>query len=723
QARAAFWAQQALLQNWADWRIPPLWDRLLAFGRSHAGEYAPKDAPFNGLDFTVDLNRLGHSPALDGAVHLAGRADWPDGLSAQISQASWGPIRGRASYKGSREKALLEIWTDRMDLEFLASLVRAGRQRPDTSFCPPDQARPPGSFQPELFGELTASLNVGLLASGGYERPFTGTVLYKKGQDRLSIDSSLEWGDQDMALFVRHDKKSAQVNIHSNLLRAKPILTALMPKNNDSASPSCPAGLSRVNLLVDIETLHAGEGISGAFKARAFVESPKPENPLYTLMTVEDFRFLEQKASGLLTWGGEESPLVNLKFSSLNLAPLLSALGQKNSSREQGLVWPDTGQRDLRFVLDAPVSNILPGESLPFFVEGSLRSGAGRGFSLDARRFLWGEQAGVFVLSANKSALHLKGDFSFLDLEKLKNLHSIIRHKEAQPPPTQEAKGRKLQIALPFTSFDVDMEIKAQRLKFLQAQFESLHFSGRSSPGEAAIDEFSWHKGKEQVFQLSGKLEKDSPERWQGSIRAWFEELGDVTGLFASGSQGEKGRFPIEGGRTSLRMEGELLQNEEGLYEPKGLLRFSSQEGRIGRQKGLLLLLGVLSPDNYLRLLAGQRTDLAGQGIVFEEMDGDIFLDGSLATVNSFVLQGPSLRYLATGSVDLENHLQDLKICMQPFRTLDSIVGMTPGLNWILQGGTGAVFETCFQAKGDMDEPRIVPIPKSMIPTGLRDLF
>jgi hypothetical protein len=267
------------------------------------------------------------------------------------------------------------------------------------------------------------------------------------------------------------------------------------------------------------------------------------------------------------------------------------------------------------------------------------------------------------------------------------------------------------------------MEIKAQRLKFLQAQFESLHFSGRSSPGEAAIDEFSWHKGKEQVFQLSGKLEKDSPERWQGSIRAWFEELGDVTGLFASGSQGEKGRFPIEGGRTSLRMEGELLQNKEGLYEPKGLLRFSSQEGRIGRQKGLLLLLGVLSPDNYLRLLAGQRTDLAGQGIVFEEMDGDIFLDGSLATVNSFVLQGPSLRYLATGSVDLENHLQDLKICMQPFRTLDSIVGMTPGLNWILQGGAGAVFETCFQAKGDMDEPRIVPIPKSMIPTGLRDLF
>lgn len=723
QAKAAFWAHQALLHDWADWRIPPLWDKLFAFAGTHAGEYAPQAWPFYGMDFSVDMNRLGHAPALAGAVHLTGRADWRKGFTAVVSQASWGEIRGRASYRGGMEKGLLEIWTDRMELEFLAALLRAGRQRPDASFCPPEQARPPGPFEPNAFSELTASINVGLLASGGYERPFTGTVRYKKNEGGLTLDSSLEWGDQDLALAVRREGSRAFVGINSSLLRAEPILMALISENGESPVPSCPASLSQLSLEADIGELYVGSGISSPFEGRAFVSPPNPENPFYTRMTVTHFRFLEQEGSGVLAWGGDAGPLVQLKFSSFTFQAMLDAFRKSKKQHTAGFSRPNLGQKPLLFVLDAPGAGILPGETQALYIEGSLRSGPSRGFLLDAKRFLWGEQAGVFSLSATSKALRLKGDFAFLDMEKWKALHSFVRHGKTNPPPAEETKGRRLQIALPFTRMDVDLEIKADRLKFLKTQFESLYLSGRSSPGDAAVDELSWKKGGEQVFQLSGKLEKASSGRWQGGARAWFEELGDVTGLLASGSQGEGGRFPIEGGRTSLRMEGEFVQNAAGLYEPKGVLSFSSREGRIGRQKGLLLLLGALSPDNYLRLLAGQRTDLAGQGLVFEEMDSDIFIDGSLATVNSFVLKGPSLRYLATGTVDLKSHFQDLKICMQPFRTLDSIVGMTPGLNWILQGDTGAVFETCFQAKGDLDEPRILPIPKSMIPTGLRDLF
>ncbi len=163
-------------------------------------------------------------------------------------------------------------------------------------------------------------------------------------------------------------------------------------------------------------------------------------------------------------------------------------------------------------------------------------------------------------------------------------------------------------------------------------------------------------------------------------------------------------------------LEGELAGRgspENLLRSLRGKVKFEGTQGRIVRSS---LLAKVLSALNVTEVLRGKLPDLAAESIPYDTMRAKVEIRDGRIAVNEWVLDGPSVKIVGQGSVDLIAGQTDMQFLVSPFRTADSVLGKIPVVRQITGGSLLAV---PVRVAGDLEDPTITPLHPSAVGASL----
>jgi hypothetical protein len=81
------------------------------------------------------------------------------------------------------------------------------------------------------------------------------------------------------------------------------------------------------------------------------------------------------------------------------------------------------------------------------------------------------------------------------------------------------------------------------------------------------------------------------------------------------------------------------------------------------------------------------------------------------------------MRITAVGKVDLGKNWIDSKVGVHPLGTVDTILSSIPIAGYILTGKDRAFLSYVYEVEGDLNDPKIEPIPFKTVGEGLVGIF
>ena len=291
--------------------------------------------------------------------------------------------------------------------------------------------------------------------------------------------------------------------------------------------------------------------------------------------------------------------------------------------------------------------------------------------------------------------------------------------------------------------FLLDMRLQARRLDVKKVEEFFKGFKGGAS------------RGSEKGPSIKGKV------NWEVEELVWGKFLGkDAKGTLLLGQRGSELKVSkIDicgiGGKGSLRWQRTRalsfkFEREEGnlssslccllgkcnLAEGKfdlvarvrasgrhnplkenstGEIRFLAWGGRIHRWEVLSRLLSLI---NFPELLRG-RTGIKGEGLPFESITVKAKLRNGRLFLQEAVLDGPSLKAIGEGEIDLIKEEVDMTVLLAPMRTVDTVLNRIPLLGKVLTGKSGTFVSFPFRVKGSLSHPKITSLEPSAVGSGL----
>jgi hypothetical protein len=173
------------------------------------------------------------------------------------------------------------------------------------------------------------------------------------------------------------------------------------------------------------------------------------------------------------------------------------------------------------------------------------------------------------------------------------------------------------------------------------------------------------------------------------------------------------------------RIEGKFLLDAdmwaEGTKDPlteasQGSLLFISKNGRIYRWTILSQLFGML---NVIGLFGGNLPDFTQQGFKYDQFvitgelrDGYIYL-------KEVVIDGPAMKIVGEGKVDLVKGEADIVVLLAPLKTVDTVMSHIPIVGRIVTGKNGTFISVPFSVNGPFDNPKVTLQPPEAVGNGL----
>lgn len=123
--------------------------------------------------------------------------------------------------------------------------------------------------------------------------------------------------------------------------------------------------------------------------------------------------------------------------------------------------------------------------------------------------------------------------------------------------------------------------------------------------------------------------------------------------------------------------------------------------------------------------LSGLGNLLAGEGIAFQRLVGELVLEDDRLSTDLLRAYGPSLGITARGHLDLEGEDSLLRGTLVPAYSINQVLGAIPLLGFLLTGREGeGVLGVTYRLTGSIDEPQFSVNPLSVLAPGfLRGLF
>ena len=170
-------------------------------------------------------------------------------------------------------------------------------------------------------------------------------------------------------------------------------------------------------------------------------------------------------------------------------------------------------------------------------------------------------------------------------------------------------------------------------------------------------------------------------------------------------------------GRYLLKAEMWAEGKKDPLKESsQGSLLFVSRNGRIYRWTLLSRLFGML---NVIGLFKGEFPDFTQKGFAYDHLvitgtlrDGYLYLD-------EFVVDGPALKIVGEGRIDVSKGELDITLLLAPLKTVDKVMSHIPLLGRIITGKSGTFISVPFSVTGPLGNPTVTPLSPSAVGSGL----
>jgi uncharacterized protein YhdP len=193
-------------------------------------------------------------------------------------------------------------------------------------------------------------------------------------------------------------------------------------------------------------------------------------------------------------------------------------------------------------------------------------------------------------------------------------------------------------------------------------------------------------------------------------------DAGAFTRIFTPKARQEKvaytGRVHID--KVELNGEGEGFQKiKESL---NGVLRLEIENGTIEKANILAKIFSILNVTQYFK---GRLPDLKTKGLPFHRIIMTFHIRDGVASTEDFLIDSDSMRITGVGKIDLGKNRIDAKIGVHPLVTVDTVLSKIPIAGYILTGKDKAFLSFVYEAKGDLDDPKIEAIPVKSLGEGV----
>ncbi len=163
-------------------------------------------------------------------------------------------------------------------------------------------------------------------------------------------------------------------------------------------------------------------------------------------------------------------------------------------------------------------------------------------------------------------------------------------------------------------------------------------------------------------------------------------------------------------------LSGEVMANAKSRTTARiysGGLDFLAKNGRI-YQLGLLAKIFAIL--NVTEIYRGEVPDLVGDGFAYDTMTIKANFEGKKLVMEECSIDGASMGIACDGEIDLAEQKINLVILVAPFKTVDRIVKKIPLISTVLGGKLVSI---PFRAKGDLDDPMVIPLSPTAVGSGV----
>jgi len=202
----------------------------------------------------------------------------------------------------------------------------------------------------------------------------------------------------------------------------------------------------------------------------------------------------------------------------------------------------------------------------------------------------------------------------------------------------------------------------------------------------------------------------DSFTRINMRLGAKAAELSPVVSCLGKKDRIADGTFRLD---AELVARGRRNPLKEG---SRGSIRFTSRRGRIYQST---ILSKVFHLFNVMELYKGRLPDFTRKGFQYDFCTIRGRVKNGVLYLQEAVIDGPAMKIVGEGRIDLAGGDADLVVLVAPMRTVDTVMNSVPILGDVLVGKSGTLISIPFHVKGPIDDPRITCFPPSAVGSGL----
>ncbi len=185
-------------------------------------------------------------------------------------------------------------------------------------------------------------------------------------------------------------------------------------------------------------------------------------------------------------------------------------------------------------------------------------------------------------------------------------------------------------------------------------------------------------------------------EEFANAIKCLFDKAGIITGDFNLGG--------------TVNSEGEIVNVLKSL---EGELELTSNGGRVSKYGGLARFFSAL---NFGEIFRGNTIDYEDEGFPYDFIMANADIKDGKLIIKEAAMDGPSLKVVCEGSIDLVDDQLDLKVLVIPVMAVDSVIEKIPLISAVLGKD---VVSIPIKVTGDISDPKISQLSPQTIGAGL----
>lgn len=167
------------------------------------------------------------------------------------------------------------------------------------------------------------------------------------------------------------------------------------------------------------------------------------------------------------------------------------------------------------------------------------------------------------------------------------------------------------------------------------------------------------------------------------------------------------GEFDFTGNVSSDAKFGDVLPTLTGALE------LNSSNGRVNKFGGIAKFFTYL---NFGELFRGQSPDFGKDGFPYDKLIAKADIEEGKIKITEAVLDGPSLKVVCEGHIDLVLSKLDLQVLVIPVMAVDSVINKIPLVSYLLGDKYVSI---PIKVKGDISDPKIEQLSPSALRFGL----